>query len=275
MPKLLTKFIILFLFVYLFTAVQTVKAQSELQNVFSTEVTTIYKIADKEAVDGDLLINSPQGLVRANKNYDSTLFGVLSTQPLVVYRSSEEGQPVIRSGVAEVNVTTLSGPISYGDYITSSVVPGKGHKATDSGYAIGIAMEPFTGGDESQTIDGPQGPVKTGKIRVAIKIEFVELGSPRFISRLFGFLGRSILVNVNDPQKLGNIIRYIAAAIIVLLSFTFAFLTFSRSISKSIEAIGRNPLARNTIQLTLILNLILMVITAIIGVVASVLIIKV
>jgi len=82
------------------------------------------------------------------------------------------------------------------------------------------------------------------------------------------------LLNVNDTQKLGDLIRYIAAGVIVLLSFTFAFLTFSRSVVRSIEAIGRNPLARHTIQVTLILNLILMVATAIIGVIASVIIIK-
>lgn len=255
-------YLILSLYSFSLISPARVYAQSPqpIPDVINTEVTTLYQIFDKEAVDGDLLVTSSQGLVRANKSYDSSLFGVFNSEPLVVYRSGEEGQPVIRSGIAEVNVTNSGGPISLGDYITSSSNPGKGQKATDSGYVIGVALE---------SLDGAE-----GKIRVAIKIEFAELGTPRFAARLFSFIARALLENVDDPKKIGELIRYIAAGLIVLLSFTFAFLTFSRSVSKSIEAIGRNPLARNTIQLTLILNLLLMVVTAIIGVVASVLIIK-
>lgn len=275
MVLVMTKFfLILFFLICLVIQPGFIYAQSPLPDTINTEITTLYQLADKEASDGDLLVQSNQGLVRASKSLDSALFGVFSSRPLVVYRSGEQGQPVIRSGVAEVNVTTLGGNISYGDYITSSSIAGKGQRAIDSGYVIGVALEPFNGDKDSETVNGPSGVVKSGKIRVAVKIEFAEISTPRFIERLFSFLGRSILQNVNDPKKLGDLIRYIAAGLIVLLSFTFAFLTFSRSVNKSIEAIGRNPLVRNTIQLTLILNLILMVVTAIIGVIASVLIIK-
>lgn len=255
--------LIIFSLVSLFIGPVSTYGQSNQVDETNTEVTTIYQIADKDAVDGDLLSSSVLGLVRSGSIYDRSLFGVLNSHPLLLYRSGEEGQPVIRSGLAEVNVTGLGGPISVGDYITSSEIPGKGQKASDSGYVIGVALEPFNGTQNQQ-----------GKIRVAVKIEFAEINAPRFINRLFGYIGRSLLQNVNDPQKLGDLIRYIAAGVIVLLSFTFAFLTFSRSVVRSIEAIGRNPLARHTIQLTLILNLILMVVTAIIGVVASVMIIR-
>lgn len=237
-------------------------AQAETGDQINTEITTLYNVADEEAVDGDILVTTPKGLIRATQSYDKTLFGILNSQPLLVYRSGEEGKPVIRSGVAEVNVISSGGPINTGDYITSSETLGKGQKALESGYVVGIALASL-----------PEG-TQQGKIRVAVKIEYAEIITPRFLTRLFSYLGRSLLQNVQDPQKLGDIIRYIAAALIVLLSFTFAFLTFSRSVNKSIEAIGRNPLARNTIQVTLIFNLILMVITAIIGVIASVLIIR-
>jgi F0F1-type ATP synthase membrane subunit c/vacuolar-type H+-ATPase subunit K len=79
---------------------------------------------------------------------------------------------------------------------------------------------------------------------------------------------------VNDPKKFGNVVRFIAAGLVVLLSFTFGFLTFSRSIAKSVEALGRNPLAKSTIQLSMVINIILLVVTGIIGIVASILIIR-
>ncbi len=253
--------IIIFLLSLLLTTyylLPTTHAQSQ-----GIEVTSVYEIQDKDAIDGDIVIAKDTGLVRADKAYDAKLFGVIQAQPLLVYRENERTnvKPVVRSGVALVNVTNLTGPIKYGDYITSSATLGKGEKAIESGYVIGIALQPFSG-------------TGNGKIPVAIKLEFAEITTPRFAGRIFSLLGTAFLENLQDPKKFGDIVRYIAAALVVLLSFTFAFLTFSRTIVKSIEAIGRNPLAKNTIQLTMIINVILLIITGFIGIVASILIIR-
>lgn len=237
------------------------------------EVTSVYEVADTEAVDGDILKATDKGLIRTNIGFDNKIFGVIQDTPLVVYRSETKGKPVIRSGVAQVNVTTLNGPIKYGDYITSSSVPGKGQKASESGYTLGMALAAFTGEGAEQT-DGPNGKVAVGKIPIAVRIEYTELSNPRFAGRLFGFVGTAFLENINDPKQLGNVVRFVAAGLVILLSFTFGFLTFSRSIAKSIEALGRNPLAKSTIQLSMIINIALLVVTGIIGIVASILIIR-
>ena len=237
------------------------------------EVTAVYEIGDAQALEGDILVAADKGLVRADRSFDNKMFGVIQEQPVMVYRSDVKGKPVIRSGVAEVNVTTLNGAIKYGDYITSSPVQGKGQKASESGYVLGIALGIFDGSGAPQ-IDGPNGQVASGKLPVAIRVEYAELTNPRFAGRLFGFIGSSFLENVNDPKKFGNVVRFIAAGLVVLLSFTFGFLTFSRSIAKSVEALGRNPLAKSTIQLSMVINIILLVVTGIIGIVASILIIR-
>lgn len=238
------------------------------------EVTSVYEIADADAVEGDIVTATEKGLVRANIGFDPKIFGIIQEQPLLVYRTQVKGKPVVRSGVAQVNVTTLNGPIKYGDYITSSGIPGKGQKASESGYVLGMALTAFDGSGNAQQIDGPKGKVALSKIPIAIKIEYAELTSPRFFGRIFSFLGVALLENIIDPKKLGEIIRLIAAAIVLLLSLIFGFVTFSRAVTKSIEAIGRNPLAKTTIQLSMIINVILSVATAIIGIVASILIIR-
>lgn len=226
------------------------------------EITSMYEIADKNAKDGDILVAAGGGLQRASKVYDNTMFGVVQDNPLVVYRDTEiKGKPVLRSGVAQVNVSTGNGAIKYGDYITSSSTSGVGEKATQSGYVLGVALAAYNKSG-------------TGKIPVALRIEYAELTNPRFAGELFGFVGSSFLENVKDPKQLGNIIRYMAAGLVLLLSFTFAFLVFARSIPKSIEAIGRNPLAKSTIQFSMLINIALLVITGLIGIVASILIIK-
>lgn len=237
------------------------------------EVTSIYPITDSEALEGDILTVTEQGLVRSNIGFDPKIFGVIQEQPLLVYKTEIPGKPVVRSGTAQVNVTALNGPIKNGDYITSSQIPGKGQKAAESGYVVGIALTSFDGTNASET-DGPRGKVALGKVSMAIRIEYAELTNPRVAGRLFGFIGTTLLENVSDPRQFGTVIRYMAAGLVLLLSFTFAFLTFSRSIAKSVEALGRNPLAKSTIQLSMVINIILLVVTGLVGIVASILIIR-
>ena len=237
------------------------------------EATSVYEIADTAAVEGDILVTTDKGLTRADKGFDNKMFGILVLQPVLVFRSADnKSKPVVRSGVAEVNVTTLNGPIKYGDYVTSSPIAGKGQKAVGSGYVLGTALADFEGGD--QQVDGPNGKVFLGKIPVALRFEYPTLNTQNSFGRLIGILGSSFLENIGDPKKLVEVIRYIAAGLVVLLSFTFGFLTFSRSIVKSVEALGRNPLAKTTIQLSILINVALLVVTGIIGIVASILIIR-
>ena len=246
------------------------------QSPQAVEVTSTYKIADSEAVEGDILVTSDQGLVRATKVADNKLFGVLQSTPLLVYRSVDaEGQPVARSGIAQVNVTAGNGPIQYGDYITSSNIPGKGQKSAGIGGILGIALSSYTG-EEGTEFGSPRSAGGAGKIPVALKIESAGLpgGSGLTANRFFGTIGTAFVESVSDPERFTDVIRYISAGLVVLLSFTFAFLTFSRSIVKSIEALGRNPLARSTIQISIIISILLLVATGIIGIVASILIIR-
>lgn len=254
--------VFLFITLLLITSYLLLVTTTSAQNT-SIEVTSVYQVADKDAVDGDILVSSDKGFVRASKPSDSKLFGILQIKPVVVFRNGDEtAKPVVRSGVAQVNVTNNNGPIKYGDYITSSSKAGKGQKNTQSGYVVGMALG---------TLDAK---TTSGQIPVAIKVEYSGATSPQFASTLFGFVGTSLLENVSDPKSLGLVVRYLAAGIIIILSFSFGFLTFSRSIAKSVDALGRNPLARNAIQFSMVINIVLLIVTAVVAIVASVLLIK-
>ena len=125
----------------------TVHAQSQarLPDGQGIEVTSVYEVADRDAVEGDILKATDKGLIRTTIGFDNKIFGIIADSPLLIFRSETKGKPVIRSGIAQVNVTTLNGPIKYGDYITSSSVAGKGQKATESGYTVGMALGAFNG----------------------------------------------------------------------------------------------------------------------------------
>lgn len=248
----------------------------------STDISIPYQISDSAASEGDILAVTPeQGIVRATTPYDSHIFGVIQGQPLVaIRRVDNQGTTVARTTTADVNVTTLNGPIKAGDYITSSEIPGKGQKATLSGYVVGVALASFADKDGEQTTYTPKDSslpaqnISSGKVHVALKIEYTELLQARNVSRLFESIGTALFASAKDPSKAAEIFRYLAAGLVVVASFGFGFFTFSRSIPKAIEAIGRNPLAKRAILFSVGLNIFFIVIVAAIGITAAALILK-
>ena len=246
------------------------------------EIAETYDVP-KEAVDGDIISYTDKKVVLSSREYDDKIFGAIETSPLVAYRRQDNtGLPVVRNGSAEINVTTINGPIKTGDFITSSSMPGKGEKAIVSGYIIGVALADFGDKDgEAVNYTPPSGEggggarqIRSGKINVAIKIEYAELNTARNANRLFDILNGALFQSVQDPEKFVNIIRYIAAGLAVLISFLIGFFTLARTIPKGIEALGRNPLARATIQFGIILNIIFTVGIALVGIVAAIILLR-
>lgn len=248
----------------------------------NVEIDYVYDIADKDAADGDVLINEPsKGLSRASVEYDYRIFGVLQDQPVMAYRRIDStGRPVSRYGVAQVNVTTLGGTINTGDYITSSPIPGKGQKANGSGYTLGIALSNFDGKGATQidykSADGKVNEkVSSGKVTIAMKIEYSELTTSRSASRFLNSFNTALTSSLRDPQQSVQIFRFVAAGMVIIICFIVGFFTFTRSVPKAIEAIGRNPLARSTILISMILNLGLTALVIIVGLVAAFFILRI
>lgn len=248
----------------------------------ASDMTSTFELKDTNAQDGDILsLNPKEGLIRTLLPYDSHLFGVVYAAPLMVFKT-ENGvneQPVVRVGTAQVNITTLGGEIRAGDYITSSPITGKGQKATDSGYVLGIALTNFTSSDGPQTTYQPPNSkepkqISEGKVAVALKIEYAEINKARSLGRLFDAMNFAIFSSIEDPGKAPEVFRYITAGLVVLIGFGIGFFTFSRSIPKSIEAIGRNPLAEKAIMFSIILNIALTILTASVGIIAAAFILR-
>lgn len=224
-----------------------------------------YDVVDSEAVDGDILITTDKGLVRADGPDSTQMFGVLQSSPLIVVEveGDTSQQPIARTGVASVNITNEGGNIKRGDYITSSATPGKGMKAQYSGYVIGTALNDFNFNNETEA-----------QIPVALRIEFAEIDGARSTSQIADFFGASLLQNIKDPEKFAQLIRFLVAGSIAIGGFMIAFFAFSRSIPASIEAIGRNPLARSSIMFTIFINIGLTITTVLVSIGAAFLILR-
>lgn len=224
-------------------------------------VAATYVIDDPQAVDGDIIcFESGTGkLVRCREPYQESMFGVFLKKPQVVLRTDPNGQPVIREGKVLVNITTENGPLKPGDYVTSSKTPGKAQKATDlSGYVLGRSLSKVDSGEK--------------QVEVALSI------GPTFIvpkANLLDQVGLALTKSVQKPGGAALFIRYVTAGLLAIAITFFAFNNFGKNISKGVEAIGRNPLARREIQIVVFVNIILIAAVSLGGMILSLLIIRI
>lgn len=190
----------------------------------------------------------------ARDDTDKEIFGVIQENPVVVFRVNDEQVPVANSGEAFVNVTALNGPIQIGDRITVSRIPGKGQVlGEEAGISVGIALENFTGKEEGvgSVILGEE-EFALGSILVLLDVDSsygiqLEIGAPTII--------------VNEESRVGLTIgtafRYILAIIFAIGALFLVFKNFGPNLKEGVVSVGRNPLAKNTIQSMVTFNTLL------------------
>lgn len=210
-------------------------------------------IIDPSVPDGSIISWSAGGYRLSTQPFDPAMYGVAVINPAISLEDSTLPQsvPVLTSGQTYVLVTTVNGPISEGDNITSSSKPGIGQRADRNGYVLGTALAGFSDSD----------PNTLGKVLVSINIRST--------------IGSTLRTNLLDLLKLGvlapfeaplNALRYLLATIFMALSFILGFIYFGRVVAKGVEAMGRNPLASNIIGLSIFINLILTIVIMLFGI---------
>lgn len=223
------------------------------ENVFSQTLPSIAKnleIADSDVKVGDIISQTEKGLIKSRNEYDENVIGVVGESPTLVFgKQTTTTLPVITFGEAKVRVSNENGQIKKGDFITSSKNPGVGKKATKSGWVVGKALEDLK--------------EKEGLILAQIDIRFISLpGTTRPTLREFFGL---VFENLERPENFPTFLKYAFALLLGGGSFFFGFYMIIRTLHKGVEAIGRNPLARRSIQMAMVLNLIGIVLLTLAG----------
>ncbi|MCS7092621.1 MAG: hypothetical protein NZM26_04685 [Patescibacteria group bacterium] len=182
--------------------------------------------------------------------YDPSMYGVINDNPstAIVDTSLANGRLVITSGVTLVRVTNAGGDITEGDLLTSSKIPGVAQKATRNGYVLGVALENFSGSE-------------TGVIQMMVNIHPTTILSGQR-GNILQFIRQGLAVPIFQPLES---LRYLLAIIIIIIAFTLGMFYFGKTSRAGIEAIGRNPLAKNVIQLTVIMNIVLTIVIVLVG----------
>lgn len=210
-------------------------------------------IIDKNAKDGSIIISTPKGFALSSTTYDTNMYGVLVESPAIYLQNTSDpnSKSVTSSGKVYVLVSSINGNIKKNDFITTSTIAGVGQKATRNGMVLGTALDDY--GSSNQKV--------TGKILVTVSPHF----NASFADTKTNVL--EVLRNASDPTTLtqATSLRYVVAAGIVLASFAIGFIYFGRVTSSGVEALGRNPLASRTIQLSLVFNLVLMIVIILVG----------
>ncbi len=226
-------------------AILSVVASPAHAQDISSGVATQVIVSDKNVQDGDIISFVNNKYIRSVAPYDPQIFGVVSLKPAVYLydKTVTNGVPVIGPGKAFVRVSTINGNIKVGDFITTSTIPGAGMKLTDNGYVLGIANESYSSTD----------PKKIGKILVTINPHLAQITS-NIVHTLLTLPRLSFTATLLNPIIA---LRYLFAATVAAGAFFIGFRFFGSASARGIEAIGRNPLARRPIIISIIFNVIL------------------
>ena len=198
-------------------------------------IATNLEVADPEAKIGDIVSQTKEGLFRSNIPYDENIIGVVGETPIMVFgKLTTTTLPIVSSGETLTKVNNINGEIKKGDFITSFSKPGVGQKVTQSGFAVGRAMEDFN--------------QEEGLIFVFVQPQRISLPSGRVVEE--------ILAGLKMPETIPEILRYLFALLVGGGSFIVGFFSFIKALREGVTAIGRNPLAKESIRMAMILNLI-------------------
>ena len=104
--------------------------------------------------------------------------------------------------------------------------------------------------------------------------------SPVLMKTASGLLGSlqqlagSGLFKINVDKQAEKVVRYVLAILISIIIISVNYRLFGHNVTTGIEAMGRNPLAKQSIQAMIVFNIILLALSCIAGVILSLVIIS-
>lgn len=198
---------------------------------------------------GSVICAEAQDYKLCDNIYDNSIIGISTNNPASSLQidTLDNGPYLITSGIASVRVSNDNGPVLAGDLLTSSDQPGVAIKATQNGFVVGAAAE---------ALDSEE-----GNILVSINIhQTTAFAGSR--NNLIELLRQGLTAAVLTPLEA---LRYLLAALVTIISFVLAFVYYGRISKTGVEAIGRNPLAKRSIQNSVMLHLVITVIICLVG----------
>ena len=224
---------------------------------------------DNTEVRDGMVVSIKDGKYQLSESkYDDNMIGVIDLSPDVVLdmTADDNSVPIIVNGQAYVLVNSSNGSIAAGDWVTTSANRGIAMKADDNkGSLLGQALEAYDGSPEGGRI----------LIAVHVLVSANKLADTSLIAVLrrgaFDFLSLTTEV---AQERTYELLRYILAAIVIIVSIIFAYFTFGRVARSGVEAVGRNPLARRSIVAGIAFNMTVAILIILSGVLVAYMIVR-
>lgn len=206
---------------------------------------TSLQIVTEDAKPGNIITHKNEQFTLTKEPFDTDIFGVVveNSSLSLVDITDATSKLIMQAGEAQILVSNSNGEIKKGDYVTSSSVSGVGQKADKTGFVIGKALEDYISTD----------PNVPGLIWCTVEVKMAYVNNNVQTNLLAAIRSGALSPLLNPVESL----RYMLAALIVAATFIIGFSTFGRSSGRSIEALGRNPLAQGSIRTAMIFNMIL------------------
>ncbi len=220
------------------------------QDATSSGVAIPTTIEENVTDDGYIICSGSAGYVLCNKEYDQSIYGVVSLHPSVSLgvTAVDNEKYIISKGNALVHVSTKNGTVKEGDLITTSTDPGVGMKAAKNGYVLGTALESLEQGEANIYVSINIHPSASFAESRSNLTELLKMGTSSFL-----------LTPISA-------FRYLLAAIVVVISFVMGFVYSGRLAKTGVEAVARNPLAQKKIEFTVLLHILITIVIFLMGI---------
>lgn len=243
------------IFATLLLSTSLVFAQEE-EGLITAGIARTYQISETNVEPGDIIMfDADTGVYRRALSGDTEFVGIVAGSPLIVIETVQDGVPVIHEGEILVNVSDVNGPIQAGDAVGVSPIAGKGQRVGGDALIVGVARESLD--SESSTsfpFEFEDRALLVGSIVVSLDLGAMGgAGSNGEGQGLGGGEERA------SPVSPGEVFKYVMAALIAIGSIYISFRNFGANIRNSVISVGRNPLAKRSIQGMVILNVVLII----------------
>lgn len=221
-----------------------------------------YFVSPQSTRDGMIVsLTKDSGVVEpATTDNAQSAVGVLDGQAIDL--DAQAGQSnVVTTGTAQTIVSTLTGNITVGDRIAPSPLVGIGAKAASSGWVVGIAQGSLDASNKNATKTtitdqaGKKQTVYVATIPVQIKVTYYVAPQKAATSRSFWqSVGKAVQSAANALAGGRHVSQHavILGSALILAGLIIAGIMVNAAIRSGILAIGRQPLARRSINLSML-----------------------
>lgn len=240
--------------------------------VFSPTVgiSILLKSSDQaEAKNGYIVAKDPDEYYITRSYQDPNVAGVIANETDFLYTTdnADDRITIAVDGVTDVWVSNAFGQIKYGDFITTSTDTGVGVKAIENGSVIGYALEPTQEGNDLQLI--------SVQLELSDSWNGSEITNDKSLFKKSSDVISNLLSNAeSEAQGQSRSFLYLIILVIVISASIFGFLTFGRIAVNGISAVGRNPLAKDTIVKTVVINSLITIVFTLGALIIALLIIR-